>query len=103
MFSGNIGAVDAEFCPGLPPPHGETQVLVFNGLHFATDLHNGNDHFAMFQLVDNRGLSCGIKVDHQNTRTRSVSTVTRSPTSELTVDRRKRMMRNARQCLRRKV
>ena len=61
VFSGSIGAVDAEFCPGLPPPHVETQVLVFNGLHFATDLHNGSDHFAKFQLVDNRGLSCALR------------------------------------------
>ena len=32
-------------------PHGETQVLVLNGLHFATDRCNGRHHFAKFQLV----------------------------------------------------
>ena len=31
-------------------PHGETQVLVFNGLHFATDLHNGSDLSPSFSL-----------------------------------------------------
>ena len=51
-------------------PHGETQVLVLNGLHFATDRCNGRHHFAKFQLVENRGLFCGIKLDHQNPRRR---------------------------------
>ena len=47
-------------------PHSETQVLVLNDLHFATDLRNGSHHLDKFQLVDNRGSSCGIKLDHQN-------------------------------------
>ena len=49
-------------------PHGEKQVLVLNSLHFATDRCNGRHHFVKFQLVENRGLSCGIKLDHQNPR-----------------------------------
>ena len=66
-LSGNIVAVEAESCACLPrSAHGETQVLVLNGLHFATDRCNGRHYFAKLQLEENRGLSCGIKLDHQN-------------------------------------
>ena len=41
-------------------PHGETHVLVLNGLHIATDCCNGRHYFAKLQLEENRGLSCGI-------------------------------------------
>ena len=58
-LSGNIVAVKAESCPGLPP--GGTQVL-------AAELRDGSHHFAKFQLEGNRGLSCGIMLDHQNHR-----------------------------------
>ena len=46
-------------------PHGETQVLVLNGHHFATDRRNGRHHFAKLQLEESRGLSCSIKLAHQ--------------------------------------
>jgi hypothetical protein len=48
-------------------PHVEGDVLVFDGLHIEANGGDGVDDLAKLELVENGGLTCGIKADHKNT------------------------------------
>jgi len=48
-------------------PHSEVDVLVLNSLDVETDGRDRRNDLTELELVQNRGLSGGIKTDHQNT------------------------------------
>ena len=49
-------------------PYGETNVLVLYGLNIEANCWNGVDNFAKLELVENGGLTGGVKTDLQNTK-----------------------------------
>jgi len=47
-------------------PHCELDVLVLDSLNVEADCGNGGDNFTELELVENSGLSGGVKTNHQN-------------------------------------